>query len=71
MSQPEKLPETMKAVQYREVGAAPEVVEIPVPRPGPGEVLLKVTAAGVCHSDIAVMSWTAEQLPFPLPLTLG
>ncbi|NUV38507.1 NAD(P)-dependent alcohol dehydrogenase, partial [Streptomyces sp. KAI-27] len=39
MSQPEKLPETMKAVQYREVGTAPEVVEIPVPRPGPGEVL--------------------------------
>ncbi|NEC12883.1 NAD(P)-dependent alcohol dehydrogenase [Streptomyces sp. SID8014] len=61
----------MKAVQYREVGTAPEVVEIPVPRPGPGEVLLKVTAAGVCHSDIAVMSWPAEQVPFPLPLTLG
>ncbi|OON75654.1 NAD(P)-dependent alcohol dehydrogenase [Streptomyces tsukubensis] len=61
----------MKAVQYREVGAAPEVVEVPVPAPGPGEVLLKVTAAGVCHSDIAVMSWSKEQLGFPLPLTLG
>ncbi|MFC6883794.1 MULTISPECIES: NAD(P)-dependent alcohol dehydrogenase [Actinomadura] len=61
----------MKAVQYRRVGAAPEVVTVPEPEPGPGEVLLKVTAAGVCHSDIAVMSWPAEQLPFPLPLTLG
>lgn len=61
----------MKAVQYVEVGAAPVVVDIPKPTPGPGQVLLKVTAAGVCHSDIAVMSWTAEQLPFPLPLTLG
>ncbi|MET9346889.1 NAD(P)-dependent alcohol dehydrogenase [Streptomyces termitum] len=61
----------MKALQYRTVGAAPEVVTLPDPEPGPGQVLLKVTAAGVCHSDIAVMSWTAEQLPFPLPLTLG
>lgn len=61
----------MKAVQYRAVGAAPEVVTVPDPEPGPGQVLLKVTAAGVCHSDIAVMSWTADELPFPLPLTLG
>lgn len=61
----------MKAVQYRTVGAAPEVVDIPQPEPGPGQVLLKVTAAGVCHSDIAVMSWSAAELPFPLPLTLG
>ncbi|MGW8889185.1 NAD(P)-dependent alcohol dehydrogenase [Streptomyces sp. NPDC055749] len=61
----------MKAVQYRTVGAAPEVVTVPDPEPGPGQVLLKVTAAGVCHSDIAVMSWSADELPFPLPLTLG
>ncbi|MCX4850037.1 NAD(P)-dependent alcohol dehydrogenase [Streptomyces sp. NBC_00893] len=61
----------MKAVQYRTVGAAPEVVTVPDPEPGPGQVMLKVTAAGVCHSDIAVMSWPAEQIPFPLPLTLG
>ncbi|MFE2729495.1 NAD(P)-dependent alcohol dehydrogenase [Streptomyces sp. NPDC059349] len=61
----------MKAVQYRTVGAAPEVVQIPVPAPGPGQVLLRMTAAGVCHSDIAVMSWPAGQLGFPLPLTLG
>ncbi len=61
----------MKAVQYRSVGAAPEVVTVPRPEPGPGQVLLKVTAAGVCHSDIAVMSMPAEALAFPLPLTLG
>ncbi|MGW6460002.1 NAD(P)-dependent alcohol dehydrogenase [Streptomyces sp. NPDC055078] len=61
----------MKALQYRTIGAAPEVVDIPAPEPGPGEILLKVTAAGVCHSDIAVMGMAAERLPFPLPLTLG
>lgn len=61
----------MKALQYRTVGAPPEVVTVPDPEPGPRQVLLKVTAAGVCHSDIAVMSRPAEALSFPLPLTLG
>ncbi|MFE7720588.1 NAD(P)-dependent alcohol dehydrogenase [Nocardia rhizosphaerihabitans] len=61
----------MQAVQYRTPGSAPEVVTIPDPEPGPGQVLLKVAAAGVCHSDIAVMGMPADQLGFPLPLTLG
>ncbi|MET7682547.1 NAD(P)-dependent alcohol dehydrogenase [Streptomyces sp. NPDC005423] len=61
----------MKALQYRTIGAAPEVVTVPDPEPGPGQVLLKVTAAGVCHSDIAVMSWPATDFPYDLPLTLG
>lgn len=61
----------MKALQYPAVGAAPLVVDVPDPEPGPGQVLLKVTAAGVCHSDIAVMSMPAAALRFPLPLTLG
>ncbi|MBU3067140.1 NAD(P)-dependent alcohol dehydrogenase [Nocardia sp. NEAU-G5] len=59
----------MKALQYRTLGAAPEVVTVADPEPAPGQVLLRVTAAGVCHSDIAVMSW--PQVPFELPLTLG
>ncbi|MGC8499031.1 MAG: NAD(P)-dependent alcohol dehydrogenase [Acidimicrobiales bacterium] len=62
----------MKAVQYRQIGAAPEVVEVDPPTPGPGEVLLRVTAAGLCHSDVFVMSVPAEQYAFgSLPLTLG
>lgn len=61
----------MKAVQYRTIGAGPELVDIDVPTPGPGQVLLKVTAAGLCHSDWAVMSWTKDQIGFDLPLTLG
>lgn len=61
----------MKALQYLKVGQAPEVVDVPVPEPGPGEVLLKVTAAGLCHSDLAVMGWPEEQFPYPLPMTLG
>ncbi|WP_448808273.1 NAD(P)-dependent alcohol dehydrogenase [Agromyces bauzanensis] len=61
----------MKALQYREIGAEPEVVEIETPEPGPGQVRLKVTAAGACHSDSFLMSLPAEQYTFGLPLTLG
>ncbi len=61
----------MKALQYRKVGGKPEVVDVPVPEPGPGQVLLKVTGAGVCHSDEFIMSLPAERYSYGLPLTLG
>ncbi|TQK18073.1 propanol-preferring alcohol dehydrogenase [Microbacterium sp. SLBN-154] len=61
----------MKAVQYREIGRGPEVVEIDVPEPGPGEIRLKVTAAGLCHSDWFLMDLPEEQYIYGLPLTLG
>lgn len=61
----------MKAVQYRTIGAGPEVVEIETPEPGPGQVRLKVTAAGVCHSDSFIMSLPEDQYIYGLPLTLG
>lgn len=61
----------MRALQYRTIGRPPEVVEIPTPSPTAGEVLLKVTAAGACHSDEFVMSLPAEAYTYGLPLTLG
>ncbi|PZE35348.1 MULTISPECIES: NAD(P)-dependent alcohol dehydrogenase [unclassified Curtobacterium] len=64
----------MKALRYVEVGKPPVVVDIPIPTPGPGQVLLKVTAAGVCHSDDYVMSLPEQAYRdqhYPLPLTLG
>ncbi|WP_043500461.1 NAD(P)-dependent alcohol dehydrogenase [Georgenia sp. SUBG003] len=61
----------MKALQYRTIGAAPEVVEVETPEPGPGQVRLKVTAAGACHSDSFVMSLPEEDYVYGLPLTLG
>ncbi len=59
----------MRAVQYRTIGSEPEVVEIPTPEPGPGQVRLRVTAAGLCHSDAFVMS--LPEGVYELPLTLG
>lgn len=61
----------MKALQYREIGAEPELVEIETPEPDPGQVRLKVTAAGACHSDSFIMGLTEEQYTYGLPLTLG
>lgn len=63
--------EKMRAVQYRSIGAEPELVQVPMPEPGPGEVLLEITAAGVCHSDVFLMGLPEEQYTFGLPLTLG
>jgi S-(hydroxymethyl)glutathione dehydrogenase/alcohol dehydrogenase len=36
--------------------------------PGPGEVLVEIAAAGLCHSDLSVVDGT---IPFPVPVVLG
>ncbi|GAB3064343.1 NAD(P)-dependent alcohol dehydrogenase [Intrasporangium mesophilum] len=61
----------MKALQYVEIGKPPQLTEVDKPSPGPGQVLLEVTAAGACHSDEFVMSLPAEAYSYGLPLTLG
>jgi len=42
----------MKAYVYREGGVPWQMEDVPDPEPGPGEVLIKVEAAGVCGSDV-------------------
>ncbi|MFJ1732373.1 Zn-dependent alcohol dehydrogenase [Streptomyces sp. NPDC088254] len=50
-------------------GKRVEVVDDLVVRdPGPGEVLVAVSAAGLCHSDLSVVDGT---IPFPAPVVLG
>jgi alcohol dehydrogenase, propanol-preferring len=61
----------MLAVQLTAWGRPAEVREVSVPEPGPGEVLLKVCAAGLCHSDLHLMHWPPGTLPYELPFTLG
>ncbi|WP_342023579.1 NAD(P)-dependent alcohol dehydrogenase [Arthrobacter citreus] len=61
----------MKALQYRTIGSPPEVVEIETPEPGPGQVRIKVSAAGVCHSDEFIMSLPDDQYVYGRPQTLG
>ena len=61
----------MRAIQLIQPKQFPELRDVPVPVPGPGQVLLKITAAGLCHSDIAVMDVYAVANGYKLPMTLG
>ena len=61
----------MKAYQLVEWQQAPELRDVEVPEPGPGEVLVKIGGAGACHSDLHVMEWAPGFLPYELPFTLG
>lgn len=64
-------PQMMQAVRLSAWGTEPELVTVPVPEPGPGQVLLRVDAAGLCHSDLHVMDAAAGTFPYRLPFTLG
>jgi D-arabinose 1-dehydrogenase-like Zn-dependent alcohol dehydrogenase len=64
----EDIPQTMRAAVLVAPGEPLEVKRICTPRPRSGEVLVKVTACGLCHSDLHVM---AGKIPFPTPAVLG
>ena len=42
---------TMRVAQVSRPGGPLELVERPIPDPGPGSVRIKVQACGICHSD--------------------
>jgi D-arabinose 1-dehydrogenase-like Zn-dependent alcohol dehydrogenase len=43
---------TMKAAVVRAFGQSLAIEEAPIPAPGAGEVLVKIVATGVCHTDL-------------------
>jgi propanol-preferring alcohol dehydrogenase len=50
----------------------PELVEVPDPQPGPGEVVVRIGGAGACHSDLHLMhDFEGGVLPWSPPFTLG
>jgi D-arabinose 1-dehydrogenase-like Zn-dependent alcohol dehydrogenase len=55
----------MKAAQVPSPGADFQVVEREIPKPGAGQVLIKVQACGVCHSDVLTKegAWPGIQYP--------
>ena len=61
----------MRAVQLVAWQQPAEVREVPKPVPDAGEVLLRILAAGLCHSDLHLMHWPAGTVPYQLPFTLG
>ncbi|HZS33321.1 MAG TPA: zinc-binding dehydrogenase [Methylomirabilota bacterium] len=58
----------MKAAVLPAVGAAFVIEDIPAPKPREGEVLLRVRACGVCHTDLHVVK---GEVKFPVPAVLG
>src|SRR3712207_9570600 len=44
------------------------IEEVELDPPGPGEVLVKIAAAGLCHSDLSVIDGNR---PRPMPMVLG
>ncbi len=60
---------TMKAAVVREFGKPLVIEDVPVPQPGPGEVLVKVKACGVCHTDLHAASgdWPVKPVPPFIP----
>lgn len=61
----------MKAFQLTAWQTSPELREVEVPEPGPGQVLVKVGGAGACHSDLHLMEWPEGTMSFDVPFTLG
>ena len=62
----------MKAVRLVEWKHPPEVAEVDEPSPGPGEVLVRIGGAGICHTDLNLIHvLEAGMLPFDPPFTLG
>ena len=55
----------MKAAQIPKAGADFQIIEREIPKPGPGQVLIKVQACGVCHSDVFTKEgqWPGIQYP--------
>ncbi|HET6532681.1 MAG TPA: alcohol dehydrogenase catalytic domain-containing protein [Actinoplanes sp.] len=58
----------VRAVVVPEAGAAPAVAELRLPEAGPGQVRVRIRAAGVCHSDLSMVNGTLRP---PYPLVLG
>jgi propanol-preferring alcohol dehydrogenase len=61
----------MRAYQLTAWQTPPQMREVSVPEPRPGEVLVKVGGAGACHSDLHLMEWPEGTMDFDLPFTLG
>ena len=57
---------TMQAVQVDEVNAPLRVVDMPQPRPGPGQVRIAVEACGVCRTDADMVQGVFGDQAFPL-----
>jgi D-arabinose 1-dehydrogenase-like Zn-dependent alcohol dehydrogenase len=50
--------DTMRAERFYAESKTIAVEDVPIPEPGPGEVLVKVAYCGICHSDLSLINGT-------------
>ncbi len=62
------MPYEGQAAVLNEAGRAVEVEDITIDDPGPGEVLVKLAASGVCHTDLTVKNLNGNGMAFPIVL---
>ena len=60
---------TMRAARFHHPNEPLRMEEVPIPGPGPGEVLVEVKACGICGSDVHILK--GETLPGKTPIILG
>lgn len=58
----------IRAAVFREGSEAPAIEELELSGPRAGEVLVRIVATGVCHTDIKA---AGEKSPVPRPVVLG
>jgi threonine 3-dehydrogenase len=65
--------ESMQAVVKPSPEAPPELRRVPIPRPGAGEVLVRVRATAICGTDVHIAEWDgwARGAGITLPLVMG
>jgi alcohol dehydrogenase, propanol-preferring len=62
----------MQALQLVDWQHDPEFRDLPEPDPEPGQVVVRIGGAGVCHSDLHLLyEFEPGLLPYPIPFTLG
>src|SRR5579875_2800233 len=62
----------MRALRLMEWKSEATIVEVEDPRPGPGQVVVRIGGAGACHSDLHLMhDFAGGLLPWGPPFTLG
>lgn len=59
---------TMRAAVAEGLGQPLSLRELPVPEPGPGQLLVRLAASGVCHTDLSILDgeWQMKRPRFPL-----
>jgi len=55
----------MKAAQITKAGNDFELVDLPLPEPGDNEILIKIQACGICHSDAFVKEGLFPGIEYP------